>query len=328
MVAYGEENRDWGGAFGVYQGLTEVLPYHRLFNTSISEGAIVGSGVGYALSGGRAVVELMYCDFLGRAGDEIFNQMAKWQAMSAGKLIMPLVLRVSIGNKYGAQHSQDWSSIVAHIPGLKVMFPATPYDAKGMLNLALRGTDPVIFFESQKLYDLGEQFIKEGVSKEYYEITEGEPAIRREGKDITLFTIGATLYKAMEAASELDKKYQVSAEVIDCRFINPLNYNLIIESVKKTGKAVLISDACERASFLHTIASNICQFAFDYLDAPVVVVGSHNWITPAAEMESIFFPQKEWIIDAIHERLYPLPGHQVTTNQKISELIKRNQLGL
>ena len=328
MVAYGEENRDWGGAFGVYQGLTELLPYHRLFNTPISEGAIVGSGVGYALSGGRAVVELMYCDFLGRAGDEIFNQMAKWQAMSAGKLIMPLVVRVSVGNKYGAQHSQDWSSIVAHIPGLKVMFPATPYDAKGMLNLALRGTDPVIFFESQKLYDLGEQFIKEGVSKEYYEITEGEPAIRREGKDITLLTIGATLYKAIEAASVLDKKYQVSAEVIDCRFINPLNYNLIIESVKKTGKAVLISDACERASFLHTIASNICQFAFDYLDAPVVVIGSRNWITPAAEMESIFFPQKEWIIDAIHERLYPLPGHQVTTNQKISELIKRNQLGI
>jgi 2-oxoisovalerate dehydrogenase E1 component len=328
MVAYGEENRDWGGAFGVYQGLTEVLPYHRLFNTPISEGAIVGSGVGYALSGGRAVVELMYCDFLGRAGDEIFNQMAKWQAMSAGKLIMPLVVRVSVGNKYGAQHSQDWSSIVAHIPGLKVMFPATPYDAKGMLNLALRGTDPVIFFESQKLYDLGEQFIKEGVSKEYYEITEGEPAIRREGKDITLLTIGATLYIALEAALVLDRKYQISAEVIDCRFINPLNYNLIIESVKKTGKAVLISDACERASFLHTIASNICQFAFDYLDAPVVVIGSRNWITPAAEMESMFFPQKEWIIDAIHERLYPLPGHQVTTNQKISELIKRNQLGL
>ncbi len=136
MVAYGEENRDWGGAFGVYRGLTEALPYHRLFNTPISEGAIVGSAVGYAMSGGRVVVELMYSDFMGRAGDEIFNQMAKWQAMSAGYLKMPLVLRVSVGSKYGAQHSQDWSSIVAHIPGLKVMFPATPYDAKGMLNLA------------------------------------------------------------------------------------------------------------------------------------------------------------------------------------------------
>ncbi|HET7838976.1 MAG TPA: thiamine pyrophosphate-dependent enzyme, partial [Rectinemataceae bacterium] len=126
MAAWGEENRDWGGAFAVYRGLTEALPYHRLFNATISEGAIVGSGVGYALSGGRAVVELMYCDFMGRAGDEIFNQASKWQSMSAGLLKMPLVLRVSVGNKYGAQHSQDWTALVAHVPGLKAMFPATP----------------------------------------------------------------------------------------------------------------------------------------------------------------------------------------------------------
>ncbi|MDR0388448.1 MAG: dehydrogenase, partial [Spirochaetaceae bacterium] len=170
MAAWGEENRDWGGAFAVYRGLTEAVPYHRLFNSSISEGAIVGSGVGYAMSGGRAVVELMYCDFMGRAGDEIFNQASKWQAMSAGLLKMPLTVRVSVGNKYGAQHSQDWSAIVAHIPGLKVMFPVTPYDAKGMLNLALSGTDPVIFFESQLLYDRGEQFEKGGVPEGYYEI--------------------------------------------------------------------------------------------------------------------------------------------------------------
>ena len=152
MIAYGEENRDWGGAFSVYRGLTECLSYHRLFNSPISEAAIVGTAVGYALCGGRVVAELMYCDFMGRAGDEIFNQMAKWQSMSAKVLQMPLVLRVSVGSKYGAQHSQDWTSIVAHIPGLKVMFPATAYDAKGMLNLALRGTDPVVFFESQRLY--------------------------------------------------------------------------------------------------------------------------------------------------------------------------------
>jgi 2-oxoisovalerate dehydrogenase E1 component len=128
MAAWGEENRDWGGAIAVYRGLTEALPYHRLFNSSISEGAIVGSGVGYAMCGGRAVVELMYCDFMGRAGDEIFNQASKWQSMSAGLLKMPLVIRVSVGNKYGAQHSQDWRSLAAHIPGLKVMFPATPYE--------------------------------------------------------------------------------------------------------------------------------------------------------------------------------------------------------
>jgi len=274
------------------------------------------------------VVELMYSDFIGRAGDELFNQVSKWQSMSAGILTMPLTIRVSVGNKYGAQHSQDWTSLLAHIPGLKVMFPATPYDAKGMLNLALHGTDPVVFFESQKLYDIGELFVSTGVPEDYYQVPEGEPIIRKEGKDITILTVGAALYKGMEAAEELEKRYKVSAEVIDLRFINPLNYDLIIDSVKKTGRLVLVSDACERASFLHTVASNISQFVFDYLDGPVVVVGSRNWITPAAEMESVFFPQKEWIIDAIHERLYPLDGHQVTTDQSTTEQIRRNKFGL
>jgi 2-oxoisovalerate dehydrogenase E1 component len=153
LIAYGEENRDWGGAFGVYRGLTESLPYHRLFNTPIVEGAICGSAVGYAMEGGRALIELMYCDFMGRAGDQIFNQLAKWQAMSGGDIRMPVVLRVSVGSKYGAQHSQDWSSMCAHIPGLKVVFPSTPYDAKGLMYSALTGTDPVVFFESQRIYD-------------------------------------------------------------------------------------------------------------------------------------------------------------------------------
>ncbi len=328
MVAYGEENRDWGGAFAVYRGLTESLPYHRLFNSSISEGAIVGSGVGYALSGGRAVVELMYCDFMGRAGDELFNQVAKWQSMSAGILKMPLVVRVSVGNKYGAQHSQDWSAMTAHVPGLKAMYPATPYDAKGMLNSALAGTDPVVFFESQKIYGVGEQFVKEGVPEGYYEIPEGEPVVRKEGRDITILTIGATLYPAMETAVELEEKYGVDAEVIDLRFINPLNYEPIVESIKKTGKVLLVSDAVERGSFLHTVASNISQIAFDYLDGPPAVVGSRNWISPAAEMEEEFFPQKEWMIDAIHERILPLKGHQSTTVQTPGELLRQNRLGV
>jgi 2-oxoisovalerate dehydrogenase E1 component len=328
MIAYGEENRDWGGAFGVYRGLTEALPYHRLFNSPISEAAIVGTAVGYAMSGGRVVVELMYCDFMGRAGDEIFNQMAKWQSMSGGLLTMPLVLRVSVGSKYGAQHSQDWSSMVAHIPGLQVMFPATAYDAKGMLNLALRGTDPVVFFESQRLYPEPETLVPGGVPTESYEVELGEPAIRKQGSDITIVTVGATLYRALEAAAILEEKYNLSAEVIDARFINPLNYGPIVESVKKTGRVLLASDACERGSFLHTMASNISQLAFDYLDAPAVVVGARNWITPPAELEDAFFPTKEWLLDAIHERILPLPGHQVTTKQATSEILTRNRLGI
>lgn len=328
MVAYGEENRDWGGAFAVYRGLTEALPYQRLFNSSIAEGAIVGSGVGYALSGGRAVVELMYNDFMGRAGDEIFNQMAKWQAMSAGVLSMPLVVRVSVGSKYGAQHSQDWCSITSHIPGLKVYFPATPYDAKGMLNQALAGTDPVIFFESQRLYDIGELFHTDGVPREYYEITPGEPDIKKAGTDLTIVTIGATLYRALEAARELEERYGISAEVIDARFINPLNLEPIVESVRKTGRLVLASDAVERGSFLYSLGGTVAQLAFDYLDAPPVVVGSRNWITPASELEDSFFPQKEWIIDAIHEKILPLPGHRVSTVQTNGELLRRYREGV
>jgi len=129
MIAFGEENRDWGGAFAVYRGFTELLPYHRLFNSPISEAAIVGAAVGYALEGGRVVAELMYADFMGRAGDEIFNQLSKWQSMSAGQIVMPVVLRISVGAKYGAQHSQDWTALTHHIPGLKVVYPVTPYDA-------------------------------------------------------------------------------------------------------------------------------------------------------------------------------------------------------
>ena len=328
MIAYGEENRDWGGAFSVYRGLTECLPYHRLFNSPISEAAIVGTAVGYALSGGRVVAELMYCDFMGRAGDEIFNQMAKWQSMSANVLQMPMVLRVSVGSKYGAQHSQDWTSIVAHIPGLKVMFPATAYDAKGMLNLALRGTDPVVFFESQRLYPEPETLVEGGVPTEYYEVEMGEPALRRRGGELTIVTVGAVLYRALEAADELADKHGIDAEVIDARFINPLNYEKIVESAEKTGKVVLVSDACERGSFLHTMASNISQLAFNHLDGPVTVVGARNWITPPAELEEAFFPQKEWILDTIHERILPLTEHKVCTVQNVEEIVRRNQLGV
>ena len=328
MVAYGEENRDWGGAFAVYRGLTEALPYHRLFNSPISEAAIVGTAIGYGMCGGRVLAEIMYCDFLGRCGDEVFNQLPKWQAMSGNMIKMPVVIRVSVGSKYGAQHSQDWSSLVAHIPGLKVVFPATPYDAKGLMNTALQGTDPVIFFESQKLYDIGELFHKGGVPEGYYEITMGEPDIKREGKDITILTIGSTLYPALKAADILKEKYGMEAEVIDARSLVPFNYDLVLKSVKKTGRIVLASDANTRGSYLNDMAATISQLAFDYLDAPALVVGSRNWITPAHELEPYFFPQTDWILDAIHERIIPLKGHTVKNNFTDNEIIRRNKAGV
>lgn len=328
MIAYGEENRDWGGAFACYNGLTELLPYHRLFNSPISEGAIVGTACGYALSGGRVCAELMYCDFMGRAGDEIFNQISKWQSMSAGILKMPLVLRVSVGNKYGAQHSQDWTAMVNHIPGLKVYYPATTMDAKGMLNLALAGTDPVIFFESQKTYGVGELFEKGGVPEGYFETEEGEPAVRTQGKDLTLITLGPVLYSGMKVVDEMKEKYGMDVELIDLRFVNPLNYDKIVESVKKTGRVVLASDSVERGSCMHNIAANITNLCFDELDAPPVVIGCKNWISPAAEMETDYFPQASWIIDAVHERIVPLPGHVVQQNYTTGEMLRIARKGV
>jgi 2-oxoisovalerate dehydrogenase E1 component len=328
LVAYGEENRDWGGAFAVYRGLTEAMPYHRLFNSPIAEGAIVGTAIGYGMAGGRVIAEIMYCDFIGRCGDELFNQLPKWQAMSGNLIKMPVVIRVSVGSKYGAQHSQDWSSLIAHVPGIKVVFPTTPYDAKGLMNSALQGTDPVVFFESQRIYDVGEQFHTEGVPEGYYEIPIGEPDIKRKGSDITILSIGSTLYVALKAADKLQSEYGLSAEVIDARSLVPFDYNLVLESVKKTGRILLTSDACTRGSYLRDMASNIAELAFDDLDAPPVVVGSRNWITPAYEMEEYFFPQPEWILDAIHERILPLNGHRVTTDWSVATQLKRNRMGV
>ena len=270
----------------------------------------------------------MYADFMGRAGDEIFNQLSKWQSMSGGEVTMPVVLRISVGAKYGAQHSQDWSALAAHIPGLKVVYPVTPYDAKGMMNSALAGTDPVVFFESQKVYDYGELFHESGVPEGYYEIDLCEPDVKRRGKDLTIVTFGSALYVGVEAAAELHSTYGLSAEVIDLRSANPLNYEPLVESVKKTGKVLLATEAAERCSVVQNVAANLTQLGFDSLDAPPVVVGSRNWITPAAELEESFFPQKDWLLDAIHERILPLPGHQPKTRQTLGELERRNRLGI
>ena len=162
----------------------------------------------------------------------------------------------------------------------------------------------------------------------YYEVPIGEPDIKKEGKDITILTVGATLYRALEAAKILEEKYGLSAEIIDARSIVPFNYEKVIESVKKTGRIVLASDACERGSHLKDMAQTISELAFDYLDAPPVVVGSKNWITPTHELENFFFPQPDWIIDAIHEKILPLKGHVVKNNFTINEQIRTNKYGV
>ena len=342
LIAYGEENREWGGAFGVYRGLAEMVPYHRLFNTAISEAAIIATAVGYALEGGRALVELMYADFIGRAGDELFNQLAKWQAMSGGVLQLPVVVRVSVGARYGAQHSQEWTALLAQIPGLKIVYPATPYDAKGLMASALSGSDPVIFFESQRLYDTPELFHEGGVPREYYRVDIGEPNVKRPGKhsvrsgshsvgsgsDLTILTVGATLYRALETADRLAADFGIEAEVIDARSLVPFNYEPILASVKKTGRILLTSDASERGSYLATLAANIQEFAFDDLDAPVTIVGARNWIAPPAEMEKDYWPQPQHLLDAIHTRLLPLPGYTAGTRDNLARRIEAARRGV
>jgi len=196
------------------------------------------------------------------------------------------------------------------------------------MNTALQGTDPVVFFESQRIYDIGEMFHEGGVPEGYYEIPLGEPDIKRAGTDITILTIGATLYPVLKVADTLKEKYRLSAEIVDARSLVPFNYEPVIESVKKTGRIVLASDASARGSFLKEMAQTITELAFDHLDAPPVVVGSRNWITPAYEMEEYFFPQPGWILDAIHEKIIPLKGHQITTDCSTEKAIRLNKEGV
>ncbi|MDD2328726.1 MAG: transketolase C-terminal domain-containing protein, partial [bacterium] len=218
--------------------------------------------------------------------------------------------------------------LVAHIPGIKVCFPVTPYDAKGLMNAALQGTDPVIFFESQRIYDIGEQFHPGGVPEGYYEIPLGDPDVKREGKDITFLTIGHTLYPALKAAKELEERFGMSAEVIDARSLVPFHYEKVVASVKKTGRIIVAGDATARGSFLNDLAANIGQLAFDWLDAPVCVLGSRNWITPAHELEEAFFPQPGWFLDMIHERIQPLRDHIPGENFTDGEMINRAKKGI
>ena len=328
LISFGEDLRDWGSAYGAYKALEKSVPFKRLFNSPISESAIISAAVGYAMHGGRAVPELMYCDFLGRAGDEVFNQLAKWQSMTAGQLKMPVVVRMGVGSKYGAQHSQDWTSLCAHIPGLKVIYPVTPYDMKGLLNSALTGTDPVMCFECQSLYGKGELFHEGGVPTGYYEIPIGEPDIKRSGKDLTILTIGPTLYRALAAAKRFQQEFGIECEVIDARSVVPFNYAPVLESVKKTGRLIVASDACQRGSIINDFAENITRMAFDDLDAPVAVLGARNWITPVYELDQDFFPQADWFIDIYHQTICPLPGYNPTRDFSSEELKRRSLLGV
>ncbi|MBM4030885.1 MAG: pyruvate dehydrogenase [Planctomycetes bacterium] len=294
VVFYGEDIADYGGAFKVTKGMLEVFGRDRVFNTSISEAAIIGTAVGAAMTGLRPVVELMYSDFEYQAGDQIYNQAAKWSYMSGGSLAVPIVIRSSVGagKGYGGQHSQALESHSTHTPGIKVVFPSTPYDAKGLLKTAIRDDNPVMFCESQALYnDLGV------VPAEDYTVPFGAAAVRREGSDITLVSWGKVALDVLEAAKVLEADHKISAEVIDPRTLIPFDIESVLRSVRKTGRAIIASQATRTGSYTGEIASQIQELAFDYLDAPVGRIGALDGVSPQSYvLERAYLPSVATIV--------------------------------
>lgn len=293
VILFGEDVAEYGGAFGVSSGLIDIFGRDRVFNTAISESAIVGSSIGMAMTGLRPIAEIMYADFILMAMDQIGNQAAKWQFMSGGQIKLPMVIRTSIGGGrgYAGQHSQSLESIVTHIPGLKVVAPWDAHDAKGLLKSAIRDDNPVIFFEHQLLYNL-----KAEVPEEEYLIPIGKAKIRREGRDITIVSWSYCVGVALEAAEKL-RQEGIETEVIDLRSLVPWDEESVINSVKKTGRCIVVSQAVSQGSYTGEIASTIQAKTFDYLDEPVLRIGAPNCVSPSSiVLEKIYLPDAETIV--------------------------------
>lgn len=287
-----------GGVMGVTAGLAAKFGRERVIDTPITESAIVGMGAGAALTGMRPVVELMFADFIGVCFDQILNQAAKFRYMFGGKAATPLVIRTMIGAGTGAgpQHSQAIYPFLTAIPGLKVVVPATPYDAKGLLVEAIRDDDPVVFCEHKALYtEQGE------VPNGLYSIPFGKAAICRKGDDVTLIGISRMVKFCNEAADKL-KEDGIEAEVVDIRTTSPLDRATIVESVAKTGRAVIVDEANPMCSMASEIASLIATEAFDYLDGPIKkVTAPHTPVPASAILESYYIPTAAKIAAAARE---------------------------
>lgn len=296
----GEDIGKYGGAFRAYKGLLEKYGPDRVINTPISEAAIIGAGIGAAVTGYRPISELMFIDFAALAMDQIVNQAAKIRYMTGDNLNVPLVIRTQGGAGRGvaAQHSQSLEAWFYHVPGLKVVMPATPYDVKGLLKTAVRDNNPVIFIEHKMIY-----LNKGPVPQEEYLIPFGIADIKREGSDVTIFAYSNMVFKSLQAAVELEKE-GISCEIFDPRTLVPLDEEALIKSVKKTGRLVIVSEACQRGSIASDICARINQKAFDYLDAPVKIVAGLNTPIPYnATLEQACIPHKENIISAVKEIL-------------------------
>jgi pyruvate dehydrogenase E1 component beta subunit len=295
----GQDVGKMGGVFGVTRGLYEEFGAGRVRDTSLNETFIVGAAVGAAIAGTVPIAELQFADFMMIAGDEVFHKMAKWRYMHGGKLSVPMVLRLPTGvlGGVGAEHSQSLEALGMHFPGLKVVLPATPADAKGLLKTAIRDPNPVLFFEHKGMYRV------KGPVPEDPELLVpfGQPAVRRAGTDLTVVATGLMVPRALEAAEALAAE-RIELEVIDPRTLVPLDMETIVSSVEKTGRALVVQEAVTTAGAGAEIAARIQEAAFFSLDAPVWRLGALNTPVPQSpDLEQLVIPSAEQIAAAARE---------------------------
>jgi pyruvate/2-oxoglutarate/acetoin dehydrogenase E1 component len=294
----GEDIGRYGGTCKVTVGLIDEFGPDRVRDMPLSEAGIVGVALGAALIGMRPVAEIMYLDFTLIAADQIINQVAKTHYMSAGQFKVPLVIRTpqNCGISGAAQHSQSLEGLYSHVPGLIVIFPSTPYDAKGLLKSAIRSDNPVLFIECRPLYDM-----KGPVPEDEYLLPIGEADIKRQGKDVTVVAIARNVVQALEAAKILEKE-GIDVEVIDPRTINPLDKGTIMNSLKKTNRLVIVHDAWKTGGIGAEIAAFVAQDALDYMDAPIKRVATLDTSIPYnPKLEQYVLPKIENIIQAVKE---------------------------
>jgi pyruvate dehydrogenase E1 component beta subunit len=292
----GEDIAEMGGSMGVTQGLLDEFGPERVRNTPISEMAIVGAGIGAAMAGMRPIVEIMYEDFLTLSLEQIVNQAAKHRYMSGGQITVPLTIRTQGGAGWspGAQHAQQLEAWLVHVPGLKVAYPSTPEDVRGMLWTSIYEDNPVVFFEHRLLYP-----VKGEVPDELEPIPLGKARILREGTDVTVIAIGPLVHRALEAATQAEAD-GISVEVVDPRTLQPLDEDTLVASVKKTNRAVVAHEAVQRMGFGAEVASVLQYKAFDYLDAPIERVGAKFApLAFAPVMEQYVVPDAEDVLAAI-----------------------------
>ena len=290
--------RYWGGAFKVTDGLAEEFGEERVRDTPISESAIVGTGVGAAITGMRPIAEIMFGDLTALAMDQIANQAAKIRYMFGGQASCPLVIRTPFGAgvNIASHHSQSLEAWFMHVPGLQVVVPSTPYDAKGLLKTAIRGSNPVFFCEHKLLYP-----VEGEVPEEEYTIPFGVAEVKMKGSDVTVVATMYMVHKALNAAAELENE-GVSAEVIDPRTLTPMDKKTIVDSVKKTGRLVVVSEDCKTGGVSAEIASVVLEEAIDYLDAPIKrVTGADTPIPFSPPLEQYVIPNEKTIIKAVKE---------------------------